>query len=76
MRSVGHVIGGFVTSALHKPYLYYYQTRHCHPSSKTSIEPTVLEARRGHQLVDRRSETFTNIVIILINAIFKEFYKC
>ena len=60
-----------------KPYLHYYQTRHCHSCSKTSIEPTALEARRGHyQLVDRRSKTFTNIAIILIDAIYKEFYEC
>ena len=59
-----------------KLYSHYYQTRHCHSSNETSIEPTALEARRGHQFVDRRSETFTNIVIILINAIYKEYYEC
>ena len=59
-----------------------------HPSSETSIDPTLiasrrchwsatLVARRGHhQFVDRHSETFINIVIILIDAILKEFYKC
>ena len=59
-----------------------------HPSSETSINltllarrprhwPATLVARRGHhQLVNRRSKTFTNIAIILINAIYKEFYEC
>ena len=58
-----------------------------HPSSKTSIGPTLvascychwlvtLVARRSHhQLVDRRSETFAIIAIILIDAIYKEFYE-
>ena len=60
-----------------KPYFYYYQTRHCHSRSETSIELTALKARHGHhQLVDQRSETSTNIAIILIDAIYKEFYKC
>ena len=38
-----------------KPYLHYYQTRHCHSRSETSIKPTTLEARRGHQLIDRQT---------------------
>ena len=59
-----------------------------HPSSERSINPTlvmsrrchwlaILVARRGHyQLVDRHSKTFTNIAIILIDTIYKEFYEC
>ena len=59
-----------------------------HPSSKTNINPTLivscrchwlatLIARRGHhQLIDRRSKTFTNIAIVFIDAIYKEFYEC
>ena len=59
-----------------------------HPSSKISIDPTLVAsrrchwlatfvARRGpHQLVDRHSKTFTIIAIILIDAIYKEFYEC
>ena len=32
--------------------------------------------RRGHhQLIDQRSKTSANIIIILINAIYKKFYK-
>ena len=58
-----------------------------HPSSETRIDPTlvasrrrhwlaILVARRGyHQLVDWGSETSTNITIILIDAIYKEFYE-
>ena len=56
-----------------KPYPNYYQTCHYQPSSNTSIKPTTLEARRGHQLVNQRSKNFKNIVIILINAIYKDF---
>ena len=59
-----------------------------HPSSETSIDPTLVVSWRchwlvtlvarcsHHQLVDRRSKTFTNIAIILIDAIYKELYKC
>ena len=59
-----------------------------HPSSETSINPTLvasrrchwlvtLVARRGHhQLVDQYSKTSPNIAIILIDAIYKEFYEC
>ena len=59
-----------------------------HPSSETSIDPTLVASRRchwlatlmvrrgDHQLIDRRSKTSTNIAIILINAIYKEFYEC
>ena len=61
-----------------KLYLHYYQNLSLltyHPSSKTSIN-LILVAKRGHkQLVNRHSETSTNIVIILINAIYKEFYE-
>ena len=58
-----------------------------HLSSKTSIDLTLVAsrhcywlatfvARRGHhQLVDQRSKTYTNIAIILIDAIYKEFYE-
>ena len=50
---------------------HYYQTHHRHSCSKTSIEPTALEARRGHhQLVDQRSEISTKITIIPIDAIY------
>ena len=59
-----------------RPYPHYYLTCHRYPSSKTSIKPTILEARRGHQLVDQCSKTFTNIVIIFIDAIYKKFYEC
>ena len=39
--------------------------------------PVILGARRGHhQLIAWRSKTSTNIAIMLINAIYKEFYKC
>ena len=59
-----------------------------HPSSKTSIDFTLVASRSHHclatfvtrqghhQLVDQRSKNSTNIAIILINAIYKEFYKC
>ena len=40
-----------------------------------SIEPTILKVGRGYQLVDQCSKTSTNIVIILIDAIYKEFYE-
>ena len=45
-------------------------------SSKTSIDPTLVARRGYHQLIDWRSEISTNIAIILIDAIYKEFYKC
>ena len=51
----------------------------CHHRLTTlvaSIESTTLEARCDHQLVDQHSKTSTNIAIILIDAIHKEFYKC
>ena len=59
-----------------------------HPSSETSIDSTLVASRRchwlatlvarcgHHQLVDRRSKTSTNIAIILIEAIYKEFFEC
>ena len=59
-----------------------------YPSNQTSIDPTLvashcchwlatLVARPGHhQLVSRRSKISSNIAIILIDAIYKEFYKC
>ena len=73
-----------------KPYSHYYPTCHrtYHPSSETSINPILitnrcrhwlatLVTRHGHyQLVDQHSETSTNIAIILIDAIYKEFYEC
>ena len=73
-----------------KPYPHYYQTCHrtYHPSSKMSIDPTLVASRPHHwlatlvakhdhhQLVNQYSKTFTNIAIILIDAIYKEFYEC
>ena len=59
-----------------------------HLSSKTSIDSTLVVSRRRywfailvarrsyHELIDRRSKTSTNIAIIFINAIYKEFYEC
>ena len=59
-----------------------------HPSSKTSIDPTLVESCRCHwlatlvarrsyyQLIDWRSKTSTNIAMILIDAIYKKFYEC
>ena len=45
-------------------------SRRCHWAA-------TLVAKRGHyQLVDRRSKISTNIAIILIDAIYKEFYEC
>ena len=58
-----------------------------HPSSEKSIDSTLvasrrhhwlatLVARRGHyQLLDRHSKTSTNVAIILIDAIYKQFYE-
>ena len=64
---------------MNKPYLHYYQNLSLltyHPSSKTSIKPTLLEARCGyHQLVDRYSKTSINIAIIFISVIYKELYE-
>ena len=59
-----------------------------HLSSKTNIDLTLVASRHchwlatlvaksgHHQLVDRHSKTSTNIAIIFINAIYKEFYEC
>ena len=59
-----------------------------HANSKTSIDPILVASRRRHwpaifvarhghyQLIDRCSKTSTNIAIILIDAIYKKFYKC
>ena len=61
-----------------KPYLYYFQNLSSltyHPHSKISINPTFVARRGHHQLVNQHSETFTNIAIILIDDIYKEFYK-
>ena len=54
---------------------YYYQNSSSltyRPNNKTSIKSINLKVRRGyHQSVDQRSETFTNIAIILIHIIYK-----
>ena len=59
-----------------------------HLSSETSIESilvvsrcyhwsaTFVARRRHYQPIDQRSKTSTNIAIILINAIYMEFYEC
>ena len=59
-----------------------------HPSSETKIDLTLVASRRHHwfailiakhghhQLVNQCSKTSTNIAIIFIDAIYKEFYEC
>ena len=64
---------------VNKPYLHFYQNLSLstyHPSSETNINPILIARRSHYQLIDQYRKTSTNITITLIDAIYKEFYKC